>query len=59
MQELLKKKTFWAGAIAIVTATGAYFTGEISLADMVQTVVIGLVGIFLRHGMITTAGGGK
>ncbi len=56
MKELLKKKTFWAGVIAIVTAAGAYFMGEISLADMIQTVSTGLIGIFLRHGLISSAG---
>jgi hypothetical protein len=59
MKKLLTTKTFWAGAAAAVTAAGAYCMGEISLAETIQAVTTGLVGICLRHGMITSAGDGK
>lgn len=58
MKQLIRSKTFWSGVGAIVTAVGCYFTGEINLADTIQTVAIGLIGIFLRHGMDTSAVGG-
>jgi hypothetical protein len=53
---LLKTKTFWAGCVAIITAVGSFFTGEMAFADMVQTVSTGLIGIFLRQGLVTTSG---
>lgn len=50
--ELLRTKTFWAGVMAIVAAAGGYFTGEMTLGVAVQTAFTGLIGIFLRDGLL-------
>lgn len=50
--ELLKTKTFWAGVSALVTAAGGYFTGTIDLSAALQMAFTGLIGLFLRHGMM-------
>lgn len=49
---LWKSKTFWTGMVGLATAVGAYFTGEMTAAQAVQTGVTCLLGIFLRSGMI-------
>jgi hypothetical protein len=46
-----KTKTFWASLGGIVTATGAYFTGDIDLAATMQIVVTSVLALFLRHGV--------
>lgn len=51
-KELYKSKTFWAGIGAIVTAAAGYFTGGMALAPAIQTAITGLIGIFLRTGMM-------
>lgn len=51
MAELLRSKTFWTAVAGIITATGAYFTGEITLATAIQSVFAALVVIFLREGV--------
>ena len=52
MKELLTTKTFWAGVSSIVAAVGCYCTGECSLPQMLEIVSMGLIGIFLRHGLV-------
>lgn len=49
---LLKSKTIWAGLAAIATAAGGYAGGDLSAADAIQTGFTGLIGIFLRMGML-------
>lgn len=49
---LLKSKTFWTGLAAIATAGAGYTSGEMGGADAIQTAFVGLIGIFLRTGMI-------
>ena len=51
--DLIKTKTFWAGVTAIITAAGGFFTGSMDLGTAVQTAATGLIGIFLRQGIIT------
>lgn len=46
-----KTKTFWASVTGIVTAVGAYFTGDIDLAAAMQIVITSVLAIFLRHGV--------
>ena len=48
---MLKSKTVWASAAAIVGAVGAWFTGEIELGEMLQLTVTAALAIFLRHGV--------
>mgnify|MGYP003149903673 CR=1 FL=1 len=48
---MLKSKTVWASAAAIVGALGAWFTGEIELGAMLQLVVTSALAVFLRHGV--------
>ena len=61
MAELLKSKTFWTAVAGIITAVGAYSTGEIDLATAVQGVFAALIVIFLREGVRKSGpnGGGK
>ncbi|MCB2191978.1 MAG: hypothetical protein KQI62_10465 [Deltaproteobacteria bacterium] len=49
---LMKTKTFWTGAAGLMTAIGAYYAGEVSLWEAVQTGLTGLVAIFLRQGLL-------
>ena len=48
---MLKSKTVWASAAAIVGALGAWFTGEIELGAMLQLGVTSALAVFLRHGV--------
>ena len=48
---MLKSKTVWASVSAIVAALGAWFTGQIELAEMLQLVVTAGSAVFLRHGV--------
>lgn len=50
--ELLRTKTFWAGITGILAAVGGYLTNEIELGSALNTVLAGLIGIFLRSGII-------
>ena len=54
---LFKTKTFWAGIVAVLTAIGCYLSGECTLIQTVQTVATGIIGIFLRAGIIKTSTG--
>lgn len=51
-KKLYQSKTVWTGAGAVVAALAGYFTGEMNLGVAVQTAVTGLIGIFLRSGMM-------
>tara|TARA_Y100000310_G_scaffold327334_1_gene393520 strand:- start:970 stop:1140 length:171 start_codon:yes stop_codon:yes gene_type:complete len=48
---MLKSKTVWAAAAAVLGAVGGYFTGEIELSAMLQIVVTSVLATFLRHGV--------
>lgn len=56
--ELFKTKTFWLGAIAVVGSVAAQYFG-VEISDKIQTGLIGMLGIFLRDGNITTSKGIK
>lgn len=51
MQDLIRTKTFWLSLSAIITAVAGYATGDMSLADAIQTGLIGAIGGTLRHGI--------
>lgn len=44
-------KTYVTGVLAIITAVGAYLTGDASIADTTQLTVTALLGIFIRNGI--------
>lgn len=46
-----RSKTIWTGIIAIITAGGAYFTGEADLSLTLTAVFTALMAIFLRKGI--------
>ena len=48
---MLKSKTVWAAAAAVVGAVGGDFTGEVELGAMLQIVVTSVLAAFLRHGV--------
>lgn len=52
MNELIKTKTFWGGIVGVVSGSAGYFTGAMSPAESIQTILGGLVAIFLRDGML-------
>jgi hypothetical protein len=54
-KDLLKSKTVWTGIIMVVTAIGGMATGELSMADGLQTVATALIAIFLRDGISKAA----
>jgi len=53
--ELLRTKTFWTGAAALVAAAGAFLTGEADMVQALQMAITGLAAIFLRQGMVKQA----
>lgn len=52
MTPVWKTKTFWTSVVAIVAAGSAFSLGEIDMASFIETCAIGLIGIFLRRGMV-------
>ena len=48
---LKHKKTYITAVVAIVTAVGAYLSGDLALADTIQLVVTAVLGITLRAGI--------
>lgn len=55
VKDLLKSKTFWAGATLIVGSTAAVATGEVDKATAIQSALIGLMGIFIRNSIGSNA----
>lgn len=53
MKTIYKTKTFWAGISAVVAAAGGFFTGSMDIGTAIQTALTGLIGIFLRQGVLT------
>jgi len=51
MTPFYKWKTFWTAVAAIATAIGAYASGEMTLAQLIQIVITSLLAVFLRHGI--------
>lgn len=50
--EIIKKKTFWAGLGAVISGASGYFTGSMDIAEAAQLAFTGLIGIFIRQGLI-------
>ena len=48
---MLKSKTVWTAAAAIIAAIGGYFTGELDLAETLLLVVTSGLAVFLRAGV--------
>jgi hypothetical protein len=48
MNELLKSKSFWLGAGAVVSAVGGYAVGAIDIATAIEGIMGGLAVIFLK-----------
>lgn len=44
-------KTYVVAVVAMITAVGTYLTGDMTLAEMLQTVFTAGIGIFLRMGI--------
>lgn len=55
MKALSGKKTYFTAAAAVVTALGAYFTGEVDLTTTIQSVFTAIMVIFLRQGVASEA----
>ena len=49
------KKTYFTAAIAVITALGAYFTGQVDLTITIQSVFAALMVVFLRKGVTSEA----
>jgi len=50
------KKTYITVVVGIVTAVGAYLSGDVELGQTLQTVFTLLTGAFLRSGIKTDTG---
>ena len=46
-----KQKTTWTIIAAMVAAVGGYLMGEMTVKAMVETIFLGMTGIFLRQGV--------
>ncbi len=55
--DLIRTKTFWTGMAGLLTALGAYLSGEANLWQAAQMGLTGLMAIFLRHGMARSGRG--
>jgi len=51
MNMLKGKKTYVTAALAVLTAVGAYLTGDATVVQTTQLVFTALLGVFLRNGM--------
>jgi hypothetical protein len=49
------KKTYVTGVLGVLGAIGFYFTGDMSLADAINTGITAILGMTIRAG-ITTEG---
>lgn len=47
LKDVKKQKSTWAGIIALVAAAGAFYTGDMTGAQAIQTAMLGLLGIFM------------
>ena len=50
-KEWYQQKTTWTGISMVVGAVGGIMTGVVDVAAGLQTVSIGLIGMFLRQGV--------
>jgi hypothetical protein len=55
MEALKGKKTYFTAGAAVLTALGAYFSGEAELGVCIQAVFAALMVVFLRQGVTSEA----
>ncbi len=48
-------KTYITAVVAIITAIGAYLSGDVTIVATVQSVFVALLAAFIRHGVATSA----
>ena len=48
---LAGKKTYITAALAVLTAVGAYLTGDATIMQTAQLVFTALIGAFVRNGV--------
>ena len=53
---LIRSKTFWAGIAGMVAAIGGVATGEMSVAQGIQTALIAVLGVFGRDAVAKIEG---
>jgi hypothetical protein len=46
-----RQKTTWAAILSIAGAAGGVATGDLALADALQVISTGAIGMFLRQGV--------
>lgn len=49
MKNLLKTKTFWVGLVDVIASVGAFYMGEMTLAQFIPAAMMGLAIITGRH----------
>jgi hypothetical protein len=54
---LTGKKTYMTAVGGILTAVGAYFSGEMEMGTMISVVTTSLLAVFLRSGSKSDAAG--
>lgn len=52
---LKSKKTYVTAVIGILTAIGAYLTGDLAGQDALKTIWVAVLAVFLRNGMKGTS----
>ena len=45
------KKTYVTAIVGVITAVAAHLTGEMEFSDMVRTIWVAVMAIFLRNGL--------
>jgi hypothetical protein len=55
MEALKGKKTYFTAGAAVLTALGAYFSGEVDLTVTIQACFAALMVVFLRQGVSSEA----
>jgi len=50
---LAGRKTYVAGALSLIGTAAAYLTGDLTLADALQTAIPTLLAMTVRHGIAT------
>ena len=49
------KKTYIVAVLAVITAIGAYLTGDATIAETVQLAITAILGATIRSGVTTEA----
>ena len=51
MKKWYKQKTAWTGITGVLTGIGGFATGALDPASAIQTILMSLMGIFMRQGI--------